>query len=155
MIPYLPYLVTGGSFGSLFEGGFSWTGASLLFLLLARLFSPHVASWLVLAVFVVGAVWIARSLRGRERTAEAFAWTMTLLIVCLPIVHAWYWLTPLALGLAAGLWLPLVIGMVTPLTESLPLWAWLARARQWGQTGDGARAGVVLSIHRAVAILKR
>ena len=155
VIPYLPYLVTGGSFGSLFQGGFSWTGASLLFLVFARLFSPHVASWLVLAVFVVGAIWIARSLRGRERTAEAFAWTMTLLIICLPIVHAWYWLTPLALGLAAGLWLPLLIGMVTPLTESLPLWAWLARARQWGQAGDGARAGVVLSIHRAVAILKR
>ena len=155
VIPYLPYLVTGGSFGSLFQGGFSWTGASLLFLLLARLFSPQVASWLVLAVFVVGAIWIARSLRGREKTAEAFAWTMTLLIICLPIVHAWYWLTPLALGLAAGLWLPLSIGMVTPLTESLPLWAWLARARQLSDAGDSARAGVVLSIHRAVGILKR
>jgi hypothetical protein len=155
VIPYLPYLVTGGSFGSLFQGGFSWTGASLLFLVFARLFSPHVASWLVLAVFAVGAIWIARSLRGREKTAEAFAWTMTLLILCLPIVHAWYWLTPLALGLAAGLWLPLVVGMVSPLTESLPLWAWLAGARQWVQAGDGARAGVVLSIHRAVAILKR
>ena len=35
---------------------------------------------------------------------------MTLLVACLPVVHAWYWLTPLALGLAAGLWLPVAIG---------------------------------------------
>jgi hypothetical protein len=155
VIPYLPYLLTGGSFGSLFQGGFSWTGASLLFLLFARLSSPQVASWLAFAVFIGGAVWIARSTRGRDQTAAAFAWTMTLLIICLPIVHAWYWLTPLALGLAAGLWLPLVVGMVTPLTESLPLAAWLARARELAQAGDAVRAGVVLSIHRAVGILRR
>ena len=71
-------------------------------------------------------------------TAEAFAWTFTLLILCLPVVHAWYWLTPLALGLAAGLWLPLAIGMVAPLLESLPLAAWLARVRRLAVTG-GAR----------------
>ena len=75
----------------------------------------------MLALFVGGALWIAGSLRGREKTAEAFAWTLTLLILCLPVVHAWYWLTPLALGLAAGLWLPLLIGMAAPLVESLPL----------------------------------
>ena len=69
MIPYLPYLLTGGSFGSLFQGGFSWTGASLLFLLFARLSSPQVASWLAFAVFIGGAVWIARSTRGRDQTA--------------------------------------------------------------------------------------
>jgi hypothetical protein len=156
IIPYIPYLVTGGAFGSLFQGGFSWTGSSMLFLLFARLFSPEIARWLALAVFAAGAVWIARSIRGREKTAEAFAWTMTLLVLCLPIVHAWYWLTPLALGLAAGLWLPLLIGMVTPLSESLPLAAWLARARDLGQVGSPGREGaVVLSIHRVLAILRR
>jgi hypothetical protein len=71
------------------------------------------------------------------------------------VVHAWYWLTPLALSLAAGLWLPLLIGMVSPLTESLPLAAWLARARHWSQAGGAARAGLVLSLHRALAILRR
>ena len=63
--------------------------------------------------------WIARSLRGRARTAPAFAWTLTLLVVCLPVVHAWYWLAPLALGLAAGIWLPVVIGLVAPFPEAL------------------------------------
>ncbi len=29
VVPYVPYLVTGGSFGSLFQGGTGWTGASL------------------------------------------------------------------------------------------------------------------------------
>ena len=71
---------------------------------------PRLARWLALALFVGGALWIAGSFRGRDKTAEAFAWTLTLLVLCLPVVHAWYWLTPLALGLAAGLWLPLLIG---------------------------------------------
>ena len=121
VIPYVPYLLTGGAFGSLFQSGTSWTGGSLVFTLLAQLTTPEIARWLALALFVGGAVWIAGSFRGRESTAEAFAWTFTLLILCLPVVHAWYWLTPLALGLAAGLWLPLCIGMVAPLAESLPL----------------------------------
>ena len=78
-----------------------------MFTLFAQLTTPALARWLALGLFVGGALWIAGSFRGRERTAEAFAWTFTLLILCLPVVHAWYWLTPLALGLAAGLWLPL------------------------------------------------
>ena len=103
---------------------------------------PTLARWLALALFVGGALWIAGSFRGREKTAEAFAWTLTLLILCLPVVHAWYWLTPLALGLAAGLWLPLLIAMVAPLVESLPLAAKLARLR--GELGAVVvgRAGV-------------
>ncbi|MBE0528481.1 MAG: DUF2029 domain-containing protein [Thermoleophilia bacterium] len=155
LVPYLPYLVTGGSFGSLFESGTRWTGGSFVFTLLARFFGPDTARWLAIAVFITGAAWMARRLRGRERTAEAFAWTMTLLILCLPIVHAWYWLAPLALGLAAGLWLPLLIGMVTPLYESLPLAAWIPHARDWDQAGVTARAGVVLFIRRTLGILKR
>ena len=131
VVPYVPYLLTGGSFGSLFESGSAWTGGSLLFALLATLTTSEAARWLSLALFAAGALWIAGSFRGREKTAEAFAWTFTLLILCLPVVHAWYWLTPLALGLAAGLWLPLLIGMAAPLVESLPLAA------------DPARGGVV------------
>jgi hypothetical protein len=155
VVPYLPYLVTGGSFGSLFESGTRWTGGSFIFLLFARVFSAETARWLALAVFVAGAVWMARSIRGREKTAEAFAWTMTLLVLCLPVVHAWYWLAPLALGLAAGLWLPLLIGMVTPLGESLPLATWLARARHLGQTGAVTPAGVLLSLRDRLGILRR
>ena len=53
---------------------------------------------------------------------------------------------------AAGLWLPLLIGMAAPLVESLPLAAKLASARQ---TLSGVRPGLVLSLGRAVAILRR
>ncbi len=147
VLPFVPYLLTGGSFGSLFESGIGWTGGSLLFTVFALLTTRAAARWLVLALFVGGALWIADSFRGREKTAEAFAWTFTLLILCLPVVHAWYWLTPLALGLAAGLWLPLLIGMVAPLVESLPLAAKLAR--------DGRATAVVLSPLRALGILER
>ncbi len=152
VIPYVPYLLTGGSFGSLFKSGSGWTGASLLYTVLALLTTPQLARWLALALFVGGAVWIAGSFRGREKTAEGFAWTFTLLILCLPVVHAWYWLTPLALGLAAGLWLPLLIAMVAPLVETLPLAAKLARARE---ALSEARPSLVLSLERAFAILRR
>ena len=155
VIPYVPYAVTGGTFGSLFESGTRWSGGSILFMLFARFFSAQTARWLALAVFVTSAVWMARSLRGREHTAEAFAWTLTLLVLCLPVVHAWYWLTPLALGLAAGLWLPLLIGMVTPLTETLPVWVWVARLVGRHPVAALARSGVVLSTRRALAILRR
>ena len=57
------------------------------------------------------------------------------------MVHAWYWLTPLALGLAAGLWLPLVLAMFSPLPESLPLADWLPGRRRLATAGGGARAG--------------
>ena len=155
VIPYLPYLLTGGAAGSLFQSGTSWTGGSVVFTVLAVLTTPETARWLALALFIGGALWIAGSFRGRENTAEAFAWTFTLLILCLPVVHAWYWLTPLALGLAAGLWLPLVIGMFSPLPESLPLAEWLTRARQLAVAGGGVKTGLVLSLRRALAILKR
>jgi hypothetical protein len=121
--PYVPYLLSGGAFGSLFEGGTGWTGGALLFTLLAEIVEPTAARLLSLAVFLVGAVWIARSLQGRAATASAFAWTATLLVVCLPVTHAWYWLAPLALGLAAGIWLPVVIGLIAPFPEAL--------ARRW------------------------
>ncbi len=119
VLPYVPYLLGGGAFGSLFESGAGWTGTALLFSLLTEIMDHDVARLLCAAVFLFGAVWIARSLRGRARTAPAFAWTLTLLVVCLPVVHAWYWLAPLALGLAAGIWLPVLLGLVAPFPEAL------------------------------------
>ena len=119
VLPYVPYLLSGGAFGALFESGTGWTGTALLFSLLTEIMHPDLARFLCAAVFLFGAVWIARSLRGRARTAPAFAWTLTLLVVCLPVVHAWYWLAPLALGLAAGIWLPVVLGLVAPFPEAL------------------------------------
>ena len=155
LLPYVPYLVTGGSFGSLFESGTRWTGGSFVFTLLAQLFPAGVARWIALAICLAGAVWMARTIRGRETTAEAFSWTLVLLTLCLPVVHSWYWLAPLALGLAAGLWLPLLIGTVTPLAESLPWAAWLLRALPGRHAAAGAPATVALSRRRAVGILKR
>src|SRR5665811_558646 len=134
VVPYAPYLLSGGAFGSLFESGTGWTGGALLFRLLAEIVEPKVARILCAAVLLFGAVWIARSLRGRARTAPAFAWTLTLLVVCLPVVHAWYWLAPLALGLAAGIWLPVVIGLVAPFPEALA-GRWPAQAPPGRQLG--------------------
>lgn len=131
-VPYAPYLVSGDAFGSLFDSGAGWTGGALLFALLAKIVAPEVARILCAAVFLAGAVWIARSLRGRARTAPAFAWTLTLLVVCLPVVHAWYWLAPLALGLAAGIWLPVAIGLAAPFPEAL-VGRWPVQAPPWRQ----------------------
>ena len=119
VVPYLPYLLRGDAFGAVFRSGTEWTGSSLLFSLLTVALSPEIARLVCLAAFAAGAVWIARRIRGRSRTAEAFAWTLTLLIACLPVVHAWYWLMPLAFGLVAGVWLPVVIGLAAPLPEAL------------------------------------
>jgi len=150
VIPYVPYLLSGGAFGALFESGTSWTGGALLFALLAEIVDPEVARILCAAVFLFGAVWIARSLRGRARTAPAFAWTLTLLVMCLPVVHAWYWLAPLALGLAAGIWLPVVIGSIAPFPEALvgrwPLrapWRQLGAAAAWWRLGSASAGGRV------------
>jgi len=134
VVPYVPYLLSGGAFGALFESGTGWTGGALLFALLAEIVDPEVARILCAAVFLFGAVWVARSLRGRARTAPAFAWTLTLLVMCLPVVHAWYWLAPLTLGLAAGLWLPVVIGLFAPFPEAL-VGRWPVRAPPWRQLG--------------------
>ena len=43
VLPYVPYLLSGGAFGSLFESGTGWTGGALLFALLARIVDPEVA----------------------------------------------------------------------------------------------------------------
>jgi hypothetical protein len=144
VLPYVPYLLSGGAFGSLFESGAGWTGTALLFSLLTEIMDPDVARLLCAAVFLFGAVWIARSLRGRARTAPAFAWTLTLLVVCLPVVHAWYWLAPLALGLAAGIWLPVLLGLVAPFPEAL--------IGRWPVRSLGVAAGRRLDFHAGARV---
>lgn len=154
VIPYLPYLLTGGAFGSLFQTGTGWTGGALVFSLLASVVPNEVARWLALAVFAGGAAWIARRMRGRVTTAAAFAWTLSLLVLCLPVVHAWYWLAPLALGLAAGVWLPVGLVLVAPALEVLAP-AWPSRPFPWRQLGAALRTGVTLSARSVAAILGR
>ena len=148
IVPYVPYVATGGATGSLFEAGTGWNGQTFLFAPLARLTGPEAARVLCAALFVTGAVFIARRLRGRALTAPAFAWTLSLLVLCLPVAHAWYWLAPLALALAAGIWLPVVVGLAAPIPEAFPFtWpSWLPPWRGalgtalllWRPTGTGS-----------------
>ncbi len=119
LVPYLPYLLHGGAFGSLFESGTTWLGGSLVYAALRVVLPAAAARFVCGGLVVSGAVWLALRLRGRCETARVFAWTATLLVVCLPVVHAWYWLTPLALGLAAGEALPVALGLLAPLPEAL------------------------------------
>jgi hypothetical protein len=135
-VPCLPYVLSGDGLRAVFGGvagaGTSWTGSALLFSLLTYLVTPRLALLVCSAVFIGGAVWIARRLRGRPLTARAFAWTLTLLVLCLPVVHAWYWLMPLTFGLVAGVWLPVALGLLAPLPEAL--------TTRW----PGARAATIL-----------
>jgi hypothetical protein len=119
VLPYLPYLLHGGALGSLFDSGTTWLGGSVVYAALRVVLSPDPARIACAALFLIAAVSISRRMRGRAATARAFAWTATVLVVCLPVVHAWYWLTPLALGLAAGEVLPVVLGLAAPLPEAL------------------------------------
>lgn len=133
VVPYVPYLATGGATGSLFEAGTGWTGQAFIFAPLARLTGPEAARILCGLVFLAGAVGLTRLLRGRTLTAPAFAWTMSLLVVCLPVVHAWYWLTPLTLALAAGLWLPVAAGLLAPVPEAFTF-TWPSILPPWRQS---------------------
>jgi hypothetical protein len=132
LLPYVPYLATGGTTGSLFEAGTGWMGQTVLFAPSARLAGAGAARVVCAAVFLTGAVWIARRLPGRERTAAAFAWTLSLLVLCLPVAHAWYWQAPLALALAAGIWLPVVAGTLAPIPEAFPF-TWPSWSPPWQQ----------------------
>jgi len=120
-LPFVPYLLTGGATGSQFEAGTVWKGQSFAFAPIAWLTGSEIARALCAALFLVGAVWIARRLRGRHLTAPSFAWTLSLLVLCLPVAHAWYWLAPLTLALAAGLRVPVAAGLIAPLPEAFAL----------------------------------
>jgi hypothetical protein len=150
IVPYVPYLLSGGAFGDVWASGTGWTGGAMLFSALTLVVPHGVARVLCVAVFLAGAVMIARALRGRARTAPAFAWSMTLLVVCLPVMHAWYWLGPLTLGLAAGVWLPVVIGLVAPFPEAL-VGRWPVRIPPWRPV-TGVRAWRPLGAAGAVSL---
>jgi len=143
VVPYVPYLLTGGAFGSLFESGSRWTGGAVVFSLLTHVAARDLALLLCGVIAVAGSVAASLLLRGRQRTAAAFAWSLTVLVLCLPVVHAWYWLPPLALGLAGGVWLPVALGMLAPLAAAVPQ-DWSRRLPPWPQ----ADAAVVLRTSR-------
>lgn len=108
-LPYLPYLLTGGARGSF--GSFYPTGNALGFYLVEKVL-PQTAAAMVCGALAIGtACWISMRLHGREHTAEAFAWSMTALLLVVPLIHSWYWLTPAALAIAAGRRMPVYLGL--------------------------------------------
>jgi hypothetical protein len=126
-LTYVPYLLSGGATGSL--GSWWEHGNALAFFLISQLL-PYTATAIVCAVIAIGgAAAIAWRLPGRAATAAAFAWTATLLILVMPVVHPWYWLTPTALALATGLRMPVYLGLAAPLGEIA--WATWPRFRGW------------------------
>jgi Glycosyltransferase family 87 len=114
-LPYVPYLLTGGALGSLQDTGARPMANPSLFGLLDLVLPYRAAVAVAAALFIAGAVLLARRLRGRALTAPAFAWAATLFVLLLPVAQPWYWLTPLALGIAAGVLLPLFLGLAAPL----------------------------------------
>jgi hypothetical protein len=113
-LPYVPYLLTGGAFGSLQDTGAEPRANPSLFGLVDHVLPYRPAAVVAAAPWVAGAVLIARRLRGRARTAPAFAWAAALFVLLLPVAQPWYWLTPLALGIAGGVLLPLWLGLAAP-----------------------------------------
>jgi hypothetical protein len=129
-LPYLPYLASGAALGSLRDTGARPEGNAPVFSLVHLVLPYEVARAVMVVAFAVGAVLIARRLPGRRQTVEAFAWTATLAILLLPIVHPWYWLTAIALAVAAGLRLPVLLGLAAPATDlsrvaGVPRRAWV------------------------------
>jgi hypothetical protein len=113
-LPYVPYLLTGGALGSLQDTSAEPRSNPSLFGLLDLVLPYRAAVVVAAALFVAGAVLIARRLRGRANTAPAFAWAATLFVLLLPVAQPWYWLTPLALGIAGGVLLPVWLGVAAP-----------------------------------------
>ncbi len=146
---YVPYLLSGATFGSLEDTGAQPRFSASLFAL-AQLVLPYGAVRLLLgAAFVLAAVAIALRLPGRERAPAAFAWTATLFLLLLPVVYPWYWLTPLALGVAAGLWTPVVLGLAMPLSYACYLRPPFGE-RQWA-TVLAYLSGVPAAVHDLAA----
>ena len=112
--PYLPFLRQGAALGSLAETGATPEFHSSVFFLLNQAFSYGTTRILVAALFIVGAVVLARRRPGRSRTAQVFAWTATLLMLLSPVVHPWYWFGPIALAILGGVRLPVFLGLAAP-----------------------------------------
>lgn len=115
-VPYIPYLIGGATLGSLTETSAAPEFNSSVFYLLRSVVPYTTARTVVVVAFLVGAVILALRLPGRGRTAQAFAWTATLLMLLVPVVHPWYWLGPVALGALGGVKLPVFLGLAAPVS---------------------------------------
>ena len=76
---------------------------------------PAAARATSVALAVAGLLALSLLFRGRGQTAAVFAWSWTLVVLLLPSVHPWYWIGPAALGLAAGVWTPVLLGLAAPI----------------------------------------
>ena len=113
-LPYMPYVLGGRFLGSLSSTGATPEFNDSVFWLLRALVPYELARVVAAVLFVAGGLWLSRRFSGRERAPIAFAATATLALLLLPVVHPWYWLTPVALAAAAGLRLPLYLGVTAP-----------------------------------------
>ncbi|MCJ7795554.1 MAG: glycosyltransferase 87 family protein, partial [Thermoleophilia bacterium] len=113
-LPYIPYVLSGKFLGSLRSTGATPEFNDSVFWLLRTLVPYELARVVAAGLFVAGGVWLSRRFSGRERAPIAFAATATLALLLLPVVHPWYWLTPVALAAAAGVRLPLYLGVTAP-----------------------------------------
>jgi alpha-1,6-mannosyltransferase len=117
-LPYLPYVLAGGGLvGSAADTGARPEGNAFVFSVLHGPLGYSTTRAAVIVLFVAGSLAIALRTRGRERSTAAFAWTATLLVLVLPVVHPWYWLAPLTLAIAAGLRLPVALGLAAPASD--------------------------------------
>lgn len=110
-LPYAPYVLSGAFLGSLSSTGANPESNASIFWLLRTVVPYDLARVVAAALFVAGGLWLSRRFSGRERAPIAFAGTATLALLLLPVVAPWYWLTPIALAAAAGLRLPLYLGV--------------------------------------------
>ena len=115
LLPLLPYALSGSVLGSLPEAGTSWWAGSAVFGLVAAAAGPAAARATSVALAAAGLLALSLFLRGRGQTAAVFAWSWTLVVLLLPAIHPWYWIGPATLGLAAGVWTPVLLGLAAPI----------------------------------------
>ncbi len=132
VLPALPYTLTGGVLGSLTEAGTRWKAGSAVFDVVDAVAGPAAARATSVALAAAGLLALSLLFRGRGQTAAVFAWSWTLVVLLLPSIHPWYWIGPAALGLAAGVWTPVLLGLAAPL-----------RYARWPRT---LRSGLLVSI---------
>jgi hypothetical protein len=155
-LPYIPYLLGGGARGSF--GSFHPTGNAFGFFLVEQ-FVPRPAVLFVCgAAAIGGAVLISLRMPGRERVAQTFSWSATVLLLLVPVVHSWYWLAPATLAVAAGIRMPVYLGLAGVAGEAaytawplyrgwlhllsyLPLLAGIPAIRRWSRGRAGATKG--------------
>jgi alpha-1,6-mannosyltransferase len=113
-LPYVPYVLSGTFLGTLHSTGATPEFNASVFWVLRAVMPYDLARVVAAALFVAGGIWLSRRFSGRERAPIAFAATATLALLLLPVVFPWYWLAPVALAAAAGIRLPLYLGLTAP-----------------------------------------